>query len=273
MRILIYSLLGLSFWTSNSIAQDTTYLDPKTEYFTKKGDSYEDLKKYKVFPKYSREKIQISRDSFKIENCYYFDNKRMTDNYIRYFRIINDSILVDDGEKWHFKKISDAVFQVFKQDSCFIEKGTANSIIPFLKNGDFVHLKNQTDTLLIEHFEKGNYIYSTNPKTVFKDSVYMKVDELPKFPAKYGNLLTYISKRLMFPPSFVEIDIQGKVFVKLIITSEGKIKNLEIARSLDPLLDNEALKVISRLPEFEPAKVKGEYVNVYYFIPVKFALQ
>lgn len=273
MRILLFSLLGLSFWTKNSTAQDTINLDPKIEYFSKKGDSYEELRRYKVFPKYSREIIKTSRDSLKIEHCYYFDNKRNTNNDTEYFRILNDSIVFTNNEKWNFKKQTDSVFIVSKKDSCFIEKGTASSVIPFIKNGDFVHFNNQNDTLLIEHFEKGKYIYTITPKTVIKDSVYMKVDKLPKFPSKYGDLQTYISKRLIFPAVHAESSIQGKVYIRTILTSKGKISNIKILRGVDPELDNEALKVISRLPEFEPARLNGKAVNVYFTIPVKFVLQ
>jgi hypothetical protein len=156
-RILIYSLLGLSFWTQNSITQDTIYLDTKIEYFTKNGDSFEKLKKLKVFPKYSREKIQISRDSFKLEYCYYFDNKRNTSNYSEYFKIIHDSILVTEGEEWCFNKKRDGHFSLEKHDSCFSEKGIAFSIIPFIKDGIFVTLNKQNDTLLVEHFVMDKY--------------------------------------------------------------------------------------------------------------------
>ena len=273
MRIAIYSLLGLLIWTDKSLAQDTTYLDSKTEYFTKNGDSYEKLRTLKIFPKYSREKIQTSRDSFKIEYCYYFDKQRHVSNYTKYYSIICDSILTDNGIKWYFKKLSENNICVEKHDSCFTERGIVYSIIPFIKNGKFINLNEQNDTILIEHFEMDKYVSTSIPKTVFKDSIYTIVDELPKFPSKYGDLKNYISKHLTFPEVFAESCIQGKVYVKTVITSKGEIKNIEILRGVDPLLDNEALKVISRLPEFEPAKLNGKAVNVYFIIPVKFILQ
>ena len=273
MRILIYTLLGLSIWIEKSFAQDTTYIDTKTEYFTKNGDSYEKLRKLKTFPKYSREKIQISKDSFKIEFCYYFDNIRNTSKYTKYYSITYDSILTDNGTKWYIKKLSENNYRVEKYDSCFTERGIAYSVIPFIKNGNFINLNEQNDTILIERFEMDKYVSTIIPKTVFRDSIYTVVDESPRFPSKYGDLNNYISKHLTFPEVFAESCIQGKVYVKTVISSEGEIKNTEILRGVDPLLDNEALKVVSRLPVFEPAKLNGKAVNVYFIIPVKFVLQ
>jgi hypothetical protein len=68
MKILLLTILGILFWTDFSFAQDTTYLDPKIEYFSKEGDSSSNLQKLKVYSRYSREAIRVSKDSFKIEN-------------------------------------------------------------------------------------------------------------------------------------------------------------------------------------------------------------
>ncbi len=159
-----------------------------------------------------------------------------------------------------------------KQDSGFIEKGNAYSIIPFIKNGDFFHLNDQNDTLLIEYFEMGNFLYTKFPKIKLKDKIYTEVDELPKFPSKFGDLKTYIENRLIFPAIYAESSISGTVIVKTIITASGKIKIFQLLKGVDPPLDNEALKIISRLPEFEPGKLNGKKVNTYLIIPVEFIL-
>jgi len=274
MKILILIIVGLSFWIKNTVAQDTIHLNPKVEYYSKNGELFDKLNNSKVLSKYSScEKIQVSNDSFKIEYCYYIDNKRIPLSGTDYFKIVHDSILIKDNESWCFKKLSDNVYRVNKQTDGFIEKGTSYSIIPFVKNGDFFHMNNQNDTLLIEHFKMGYYICTTIPKIVFKDTIYSEVDEMPKFPSKYGDLQSYIEKRLIFPAIYNESSISGKVYVKTVVMANGKIKIIEVIRSVDPPLDNEALKVISKLPEFEPGKNKGKEVNVYYTIPVSFILR
>jgi len=104
------------------------------------------------------------------------------------------------------------------------------------------------------------------------DSIYATVDEIAKFPDKYGFLQKYIAEHLIFPDISRESGICGTVYVRFVITSTGEVINLEVLKGVDPLYDIEALKVIVSLPDFEPGKVKGISVNSYYAIPIKFIL-
>jgi TonB family protein len=62
------------------------------------------------------------------------------------------------------------------------------------------------------------------------------------------------------------------VFVTFVVKSDGSIGDAKIARGAHPLLDNEALRVVSSLPTWKPGRQKGEAVSVSYTIPVKFSL-
>lgn len=273
MKTLIYTILALTFWTKLAISQDTTYLDPKVEYFSKDRDIFNTRYKSKYYPTYSKEKIRIAKDSFKVEYCYYLDNKRNASNFIQYYRILNDTIILPNNEKWSFKIKKDNTFNVKLQYDNVIEKGTVTLLIPFEKHGDFYTMNNQHDTLYIEHFEAGNYISTTVPKINLKDSVYLSVDKPPIFPSKHGDLQTYILSRVRFPEIYAESSIQGNVYIKAVVTSNGKVRNVEVLRGVDPPLDNEAVKVIAKLPDFMPGKINGKSVNYYIVMPVKFILQ
>ena len=58
----------------------------------------------------------------------------------------------------------------------------------------------------------------------------------------------------------------------MVVTKEGDIADTKIARGIDPLLDAEALRVVSNMPNWKPGKQKGEAVNVMYTLPVMFRL-
>lgn len=266
----------LTSFNSFLYGQDTTYLEPKQQYFSKNGDSVLFAKTRKTkYPcvRYSEEKIRLSQNKYKIESCYYFDDKRFAGNYVEFFEIIDDTILITKKEKWIFKKINDSLFSVYQKDTNFVEKGFVSSLIPLIKNGAFNTYNKNGKCLFIEYFKNGKYLKIDCPQIEFIDSVYTQVDELPKFPEKYGNLKMYISQRLKYPEEALENSIQRRVFVQFVITLKGEVKNVNIIRGVDPLMDKEAFKVIANLPDFEPAILHGKKVNAYFTFPVNFKLE
>ena len=59
----------------------------------------------------------------------------------------------------------------------------------------------------------------------------------------------------------------------MVIDKEGNVNDIKVLRGVDPLLDNEAIRVIKSMPKWTPGKQKGKAVNVKYTIPVSFKLQ
>ena len=67
-------------------------------------------------------------------------------------------------------------------------------------------------------------------------------------------------------------DVQGRVIIQFVVKKDGSISNPTVARSVDPLLDKEALRVINAMPKWKPGMHEGKAVNVKYTIPVMFKL-
>jgi TonB family protein len=99
-----------------------------------------------------------------------------------------------------------------------------------------------------------------------KDSIYESIDDWPKFPGGEFALFTYINENIKYPKT----NIRGKVIVRFEVTKTGEIGRSEILQSLDPVLDDEALRVVKSLPKWIPGKHKGKYVNVWYILPINF---
>lgn len=53
--------------------------------------------------------------------------------------------------------------------------------------------------------------------------------------------------------------------------SDGSVGEVRIARSLDPYLDKEAVRVVSEMPRWIPGRHEGKAVNVWVVLPVEFA--
>lgn len=112
------------------------------------------------------------------------------------------------------------------------------------------------------------------PVPVSPDSVYVEVDELPVFTGGESTLLKYIAKNTVYPEGARINKIQGKVVVRLVVEKDGSVSNVAVVKGVNPLLDAEAVRVVSSLPKFEsPGKKGGSVVAVHYMIPIAFALK
>ena len=67
--------------------------------------------------------------------------------------------------------------------------------------------------------------------------------------------------------------VEGRVIVQFVVDKDGSVMDAKVVRSIDPLLDKEALRVINLMPKWKPGKNQGEAVRIRYTIPVTFKLK
>lgn len=90
-------------------------------------------------------------------------------------------------------------------------------------------------------------------------------------PAREFN--KYILKNLRYPEQAAQNNVSGRVIVKFVINPEGMLVKAEVIRGVHPDLDNEAFRVISSSPRWEPGIQSGHRVSVTYVFPISFVLQ
>jgi len=98
------------------------------------------------------------------------------------------------------------------------------------------------------------------------------VEKKPLFPGGDKALLQFITSNTKYPPISRENNIEGKVYVSFVIDSNGKVTNATVVHGIDPYLDAEALRVISKLPNWEPGRQRGIAVPVLFISTIKFKL-
>jgi TonB family protein len=111
-----------------------------------------------------------------------------------------------------------------------------------------------------------------NTKEKQADNTFVLVEEMPEFPGGIDALRAYIQGAIKYPAAAFENGIQGKVYVRFVVTKTGGVANATIARSVDPILDKEAIRVVEAMPNWKPGKQNGQNVDVYYTVPVNFQL-
>lgn len=99
-----------------------------------------------------------------------------------------------------------------------------------------------------------------------------ELDELPEFPGGLAALRRYIFNYLIYPQDAIKRRIEGTVLCSFLITSTGQINDVEVLQGQTPEMDEEAIRVISRMPIWRPGIQKKKPVTVRYVMPIVFVL-
>jgi TonB family protein len=100
--------------------------------------------------------------------------------------------------------------------------------------------------------------------------IFQYVELMPEFPE--GDVLSYLQQNIRYPADAVQKKIEGRVSLRLLITSSGDVSDVTVIRGVDPILDEEALRVVTNMPKWKPGMQNGKTVDVYYTLPVSFRL-
>ena len=101
------------------------------------------------------------------------------------------------------------------------------------------------------------------------ERVYTVAEVMPTFK---GNLYQWLSENLRYPKDAVSRKEQGRVMVRFIVTDKGEVIQPEIVRSVTPSLDKEALRVVSKMPAWNPGRNGNKNVATKYMLPIIFSL-
>jgi protein TonB len=122
----------------------------------------------------------------------------------------------------------------------------------------------QNDTV-----ENCNYCDSLY-KITCPENIFSHPETLPYFQKGEKALMEFLSKNIRYPSTCAQIE--GKVIIKFIVDTDGSIICIKIARSVDPTLDKEALRVINLMPKWIPASNGGKPVQYCYTLPIYFKI-
>lgn len=105
------------------------------------------------------------------------------------------------------------------------------------------------------------------------DKVYEVVDVMPEFPGGETELLKYMARNVKYPAESIKNKEEGSLSLSFIINKDGSLSDIKVVKSLTPLLDAEAVRVVKNMPKWTPGKVKGKVVRVAYTTPITYKCQ
>ena len=115
-------------------------------------------------------------------------------------------------------------------------------------------------------------IAQPEPPKVEENKVFDMVEEMPSFPGGQAALMQFLQSNTHYPAVAQENGVQGRVTVSFVVEKDGSITDVQVARSADPSLDKEAVRVVKSMPRWTPGRQNGSTVRVKFNVPVTFRL-
>ena len=85
-------------------------------------------------------------------------------------------------------------------------------------------------------------------------------------------LMKYIQTNIQYPPTSIEMNEQGKVYLSFVVEADGSITNVAVERGVSPDLDREAIRVVRSMPNWIPGETKGKKSRTRCRLPINFQL-
>ena len=154
-----------------------------------------------------------------------------------------------------------------------MKKSKNNKSIFFRLLGVLMIMFSSTLLLADLPFETSQSFIIPKPQ-IQQDSIYSSknIDVAPSYPGGIDALILFLGKNTKYPNSAKENGIQGKVYVGFIIDKQGKVTDVKIKKGVSEVLDQEAIRVVSSMPDWTAGELKGKKVKVYYVLPINFKL-
>lgn len=109
---------------------------------------------------------------------------------------------------------------------------------------------------------------------IVDDEPFLIVETMPSFQG--GDLNTFrnwVQSNVRFPQIALENGIQGTVVLSFVIEKDGSLTNIQVLRTPDRSLSEEATRVLQKSPKWSPGKQRNQVVRVKYTLPVVFRVQ
>lgn len=128
-------------------------------------------------------------------------------------------------------------------------------------------LSQEEKQVVIEHIEE-----VPQPKVQQEEEIHRVVEENPEYQGGNAEFFKFIMHNLRYPQECIENNILGKVYVSFVVEKDGSITNVGVERGIHPLLDKEARRLVSQMPNWSPGKIKDQVVRTRMIVPVSFKL-
>lgn len=167
---------------------------------------------------------------------------------------------------------------VYISDSLVISHINYESIVLDVKNKrqDFITLRKKENTLgkiVVTPQIRNESGSNTASMPASKQSEMSVIEQMPQFPGGEAELGQFLSKNIVYPAEAASEKVQGDVKVSFTINDKGYIRNPKIIERMGYGLDEEALRVVLKMPRWQPGKQGGRAIAVQYNLNISFTME
>jgi protein TonB len=129
-----------------------------------------------------------------------------------------------------------------------------------------------TEEIVVEPVKKEPESVSPPSSEDSENPIYTEVEIMPQFKGGYVELVRFIYTNLAYPSIALTKRIQGKIWCSFIVNTDGTVSDVRIEQSISFFLEEEALRVLKIMPDWEPGRMGGKPVQVKIYLPIVFKL-
>jgi len=104
------------------------------------------------------------------------------------------------------------------------------------------------------------------------DKIWTWVEMAPEFPGGYKEMMRFIGSNTKYPAIDRRLGNEGTVFVSFVVDTDGTITDVRTDRGISGTCDEEAMRVVSKMPKWKPGRQGGSAVKVRFVLPITFKL-
>ena len=183
-------------------------------------------------------------------------------------RVVVQFVVQSDGSIGEVKVVR-SVHPDYDQEAVRVVKSLPK-FTPGRQDGKAVAVWYTLPVLFRDKESGAGFGFMTKPRfdTHSDSTIYRSVEQMPQFPGGEAALMKYIKAHLQTPQT--SENIRGNVILQFVVQSDGSIGEVKVVRSVHPDYDQEAVRIVKSLPNFEPGRQDGKAVAVWYTLPVVF---
>ena len=105
------------------------------------------------------------------------------------------------------------------------------------------------------------------------EAPFMMVEQQPDYPGGMTALRDFLSKNLNYPRDAASAGVAGKVFISFVVNTDGSLTEIQVLKGIGFGCDEEAVRVMRKMPRWKPGKQSGRTVRVKFNLPISFTLE
>ena len=105
------------------------------------------------------------------------------------------------------------------------------------------------------------------------EAPFTTVEQQPEYPGGLDALRTFLSANLKYPRVATAAGVSGRIYISFIVNTDGTLTDIQVLKGIGFGCDEEAVRVVQKMPRWHPGKQSGRAVRVKYNLPISFTLE